>query len=115
MAFYEVTFVLRPDLNASEVEAQTKEFAGIVTGLKGKIVKQENWGLRKLAYLINKNSKGHYVFFGLDCDAEALNELERNLRLNENVMRNMTVRVDEVEKEASAPIRQDDEKEYNAA
>jgi small subunit ribosomal protein S6 len=115
MAFYEVTFVARPDLNNSEVEALAAEFAEIVTSQGGKIVKQEFWGLRKLAYLINKNSKGHYVFFGLDCDAPTLHELERKLRLNESVMRNLTIKVDAIEKDASAPIRQDDEKEYNAA
>lgn len=115
MAFYEVTFVARPDLNGSEIETLTKEFAEIITSQGGKVVKQESWGLRKLAYLINKNSKGHYIFFGLDCEAPALHELERKLRLSESIMRNMTVRVDAIDKEPSAPIRQEEEKEYNAA
>lgn len=115
MSFYEVTFVFRPDLNNSEVEALTKEYAEIITSRGGKIVKQESWGLRKLAYLINKNTKGHYVFFGLECSAEALHELERILRLSETVMRNLTIKVDAIESEPSAPIRQDDDKEYNAA
>ena len=118
MAFYELTYILRPDLNNSEIEELNGIFADVITSAKGKIVKQENWGLRKLAYPINKNSKGTYIFLGLDCEAEPLHELERRLRLSESVMRNLTVRVNAIEENPSAPIRQDDEsdhKEYNAA
>lgn len=115
MALYELTYILRPDLNNSEIEELMGLFETVITERQGRIVKRENWGLRKLAYPINKSSKGTYVFLGLECNAEALHELERKLRLSESVMRNLTVRVDAIDENPSAPIRQDDEKEYNAA
>lgn len=115
MNFYELTFVLRADLNPSEVEGLTKEMADIAVAQGATIVKQENWGLRKLAYLINKGNRGHYIFFGLKSSAEALRELERNLSNNENVIRQLTIRVDEISDKPSAPIRADEEREYDIA
>jgi small subunit ribosomal protein S6 len=115
MNCYELTFILRADLNPSEVEAITKQMADIAKKGKAKIVKQEYWGLRKLAYLINKNSRGHYVFFGLQSSPEALKELERNLSIHEDVVRQLTVRVESISDKPSAPIRQDEEREFEAA
>jgi small subunit ribosomal protein S6 len=115
MNFYELTFVMRADLNPSEVEALTKEMADIATAQGAKLIKQESWGLRKLAYLINKSNRGHYVFFGLEATPEALRELERNLSNNENVIRQLTIRVDAISDKPSAPIRADDEREYDVA
>jgi small subunit ribosomal protein S6 len=115
MQHYELTFVLRPDLNPQEVESLTKEMADIAVAQGAKIIKQENWGLRKLAYPINKATKAHYVFFGLAADVPALRELERNLSINENVIRQLTIKVDAISKEPSAPIRTDDERELELA
>jgi small subunit ribosomal protein S6 len=115
MQHYELTFVLRPDLNSQEVEAITKEMADIATREGAKIIKQENWGLRKLAYPINKATKAYYVFFGLASEVPALRELERNLKNNENVIRQLTIKVDSISKEPSAPIRAEDEREFDIA
>ncbi len=115
MQCYEITFVLRPDMSTQEVDALATEMKELLEKLGGKVVKQESWGLRKLAYLINKMSRGHYIFFGAQVNAEALTEFQRNLGLNENVIRHMTVKVDAIEEGPSAPIRQDEEREYNAA
>jgi small subunit ribosomal protein S6 len=114
MRHYELTIVLRPDMSTQEADDVATEVAAKTKELGMTIVKQENWGLRKLAYLINKMSKGYYVFFGLETDANKLHELERTLRLNENVIRQMSVRVDAISSEPSAPIRQDEERS-NAA
>ncbi len=115
MQHYELTFVLRPDLNSQEVEAITKEMADIAVREGAVIVKQEYWGLRKLAYPINKAAKAHYVFFGLASEVKALRELERNLSINENVIRQLTIKVDEISKEPSAPIRVEEEREFEVA
>ncbi len=115
MQHYELTFVLRPDLNNQEVEAITTEMADIATREGAVIVKKEYWGLRKLAYPINKAAKAHYVFFGLSSEVKALRELERNLSINENVIRQLTIRVDNISKEPSAPIRVEEEREFEVA
>src|SRR5262249_47868209 len=86
-------------------------FADIVRNLKGKIEKIEQWGLRNLAYRINKNKKGHYVLFNVDASPEAVTELERNLRLHEDILRYMTVRVEELEAGPSAILRKEDKSE----
>lgn len=115
MNFYELTFIFRADLNPNEVEAITKLMSDIAQKGGAKIIKQENWGLRKLAYLVNKSNRGHYIFFGLQSSPEALKELERNLSIHEDVMRQLTVRVDSISDKPSAPVRQDDEREFEAA
>jgi small subunit ribosomal protein S6 len=94
MAFYECTFVTRPDFARSDVQKLTDTLSKFVTDGKGTIVKSEYWGLRQLAYKINKMSKGHYTMLGLDCDAATLKELERNMGINEDIIRTLTVRVD---------------------
>lgn len=115
MQHYELTIVLRQDMGPQEVDDVTNEINAKAESLGIEVVKRESWGLRKLAYLINKMSKGYYVFFGLRADAEALHELERTLRLNENVIRQMSIRVEEISKEPSAPIRQEEERSPHAA
>ncbi len=94
MAFYEVTFVVRPDLSKGDVQKLTDTLTKLVTDGKGTVLKNEYWGLRTLAYKINKMSKGHYTMLGLECDAPTLKELERNISINEDVIRHLTVRVD---------------------
>ncbi len=115
MSCYELTFILRSDLTPQEVETLTAEMASIAKREGATMVKQENWGLRKLAYPINKSPKGHYMFFGLEAEPAALTELERNMRINEDIIRQLTVKVDSIEEEPSAPIREEDEREYDAA
>lgn len=98
MPFYETVFIARQDLNAAQVEDLTKLFTGIIEKDGGKILKTENWGLRALAYRIKKNRKGHYVLIESDTAPAAMLEMERNMRLNEDLLRYMTIRLDEPSK-----------------
>lgn len=108
MALYEVTFVARPDLSKQDVTKIADEATQTLQGLKGKVVKNEYWGLRSLAYKINKNGKGHYVMLGVDAPAAAVLELERVLGINENIVRHLTVRVDEMDKNKPSVMMQSD-------
>lgn len=92
MPFYETVFIARQDLSQTQVDALTESYCKIIKDGGGKIHKTENWGLRTLAYRINKNRKGHYVLIEMDTPAPALHEMERNIRLNEDVLRYLTTR-----------------------
>jgi small subunit ribosomal protein S6 len=105
MPFYETVFIARQDISAAQVEALTEALAGIVAGQGGQVAKREYWGLRSLAYRIKKNRKGHYVLFNLDAPPAAVNELERNMRINEDVLRYLTVRVEALEEGPSAVMQ----------
>ena len=102
MALYETTFIVRQDLSRADVTKLTDTFAQIITDNGGKIVKIEYWGLRSLAYKINKNKKGHYTMFGIDAPVAAVNEMNRNMGISEEVVRTLTVRVEEIEEGQSA-------------
>lgn len=97
MAFYECTFVARPDLSKADVQKLTDQFSKIITDGKGTIVKTEYWGLRTLAYKINKMSKGHYTMLGIEAAPATLKELERNMGINEDIIRTLTVRVEKMD------------------
>jgi small subunit ribosomal protein S6 len=103
--YYESVFIARPDISASQVEALADGFKAIVDENGGSVTKNEYWGLKSLAYRIKKNRKGHYGLMNLDAPAAAVAELERNMRLNEDVLRYMTIRVDELEEEPSIVMR----------
>lgn len=105
MPLYESTFVTRQDLSRADVNKITELFSGIVRQQGGKIVKQEYWGLRNLAYRIKKNRKGHYVMLGIDAPHEGVKELERNIGIHEDVIRSLTVRVDAIEEGPSAMMQ----------
>jgi small subunit ribosomal protein S6 len=108
MAFYETVFILRQDLTAQQVDELAREFKAVAQEGKGKILKEENWGLRPLAYKIKKNKKGHYILLETDAPGAAIVELERKLGLNENVLRFMTVRLDEPSKGPSPILKEKD-------
>jgi small subunit ribosomal protein S6 len=105
MPFYENVFIARQDISAAQVEALADTFAGIVGAQGGQVTKREYWGLRNLAYRIKKNRKGHYILFNLDAPPLAVNELERNMRINEDVLRYITVRVEALEEGPSAVMQ----------
>ncbi len=111
MPLYESIFIARQDVPTTQVEALTKEFTDIIIKDGGKVTKTEQWGLRNLAYRINKNKKGHYVLFNIDAIPAAIDEMERNMKLHEDVLRFMTVRVEEHETEPSAILRKDERSE----
>ena len=97
MRLYESVLIARQDITAAQVETMADEFAEIITSAGGSIKKREYWGLRALAYRIKKNRKGHYVMFNLETGPEALKEYERIMGLNEDVLRFMNIRIEEVE------------------
>ena len=96
MRLYESVFIARQDITAAQVETMADELAGIITSAGGSIKKREYWGLRALAYRIKKNRKGHYVMFNMETGPEALMEYERILGLNEDVLRFLNIRIEEV-------------------
>jgi len=108
MALYEHVFLARQDLAQAQVDALAETATQIIEGLDGKIVKTETWGLRSLAYRIAKNRKAHYVMLEIDGPAAGIQELERQLAINEDIIRYMTVRVDEHEQGPSAMMRRNE-------
>ncbi len=110
MALYENVFVARQDVPTTQVETLTTQFAELVTGLGGTVSKKEYWGLRSLTYRIKKNRKGHYTLLNIDAPPAAIKELERTMSINEDIIRFMTVRVDELEEGPSAIMQRSAEK-----
>ena len=105
MALYENVFIVRQDVSNQQVEELTTRFTEILESGGGKVEKTEFWGLRTMAYKIKKNRKGHYVMLNLDAPAPAVQEMERNMQLSEDVIRHMTLRVDELEEGPSAVMK----------
>ncbi len=105
MSLYECTFVTRSDVSSQDVEALADNFSGIIKDGGGKTVKKEYWGLRTLAYKINKRKKGHYMFLCVEAPSDAVKEMERKMRLNEDVVRNMTIRVDAISDEDTPMLK----------
>ncbi|HZB90828.1 MAG TPA: 30S ribosomal protein S6 [Stellaceae bacterium] len=105
MPLYENVFIARQDISAAQVEALADGFTTLVGEQGGQVTKREYWGLRNIAYRIKKNRKGHYVLLNLDAPPAAVNELERNMRINEDVIRYLTVRVDALEEGPSAVMQ----------
>lgn len=97
MPFYEHTLIARPDLTAQQAQTLGETLAQLIAEHGGKVTKTEYWGLRNLAYRIKKNRKGHYLHFNIDAPPAAIAELERNERINEDVLRYLTVRVDKLD------------------
>ena len=107
MALYEHLLIARQDISAQGVDALATHLKTIVEKEGGKVEKQEYWGLRSLAYRIKKNRKGHYVLLNLNAPANAVHELERQLKINEDVLRYLTVKVDQFDISASKSRRDD--------
>jgi small subunit ribosomal protein S6 len=108
MPLYEHVFLARQDLAQAQVDALAENATKIIADNGGKVVKTETWGLRGLAYRIAKNRKAHYVMLDIDAPAPALAELERQTGINEDIIRYMTIRVDEHEQGPSAMMRKSD-------
>lgn len=115
MPFYEHVYLARQDLAPAQVEALTEGFTKIITEAGGSVASQESWGLRSIAYRIAKNRKAHYVLLNIEAPAAAVQELERQAGLNEDVIRYMTVRVDRLETEPSAMMRKADKRDRDEA
>ena len=111
MPLYEHTFLARQDVTQAQVEALMKEFTGVIEEGKGKVTKQEYWGVKTLAFKIKKNRKAHYAFFNLDSPPAAVAEMERRMGINQDIIRLLTVRVEELETEPSVMMRKQDREE----
>lgn len=108
MALYEHVFLARQDLAQAQVDALAENATKIIEDMKGKVVKTETWGLRSLAYRIAKNRKAHYVMLEIDAPGSVVAELERQTQINEDVIRYMTVKVDEHETGPSVMMRKNE-------
>ncbi len=101
MPHYESVFLVRPDVSSSQVEALAQEMSTIIEQNGGNVPKVEHWGLKNLSYRIKKNRKAYYVLFNIAAPHEAVAEMERNMRIHEDVLRHLTLRMDELEEGAS--------------
>src|ERR1700760_3700704 len=108
MPLYEHVFLARQDASTQQVEELTAQMTGIVEQLGGKVVKMENWGVRSLTYRMNKNRKAHFVLMNIDGPSAAIAEIERQERISEDVIRYLSIRVDEHEEGPSAMMRKAD-------
>jgi len=108
MPLYEHVYLARQDLSTQQVEELTTTLSGVITAQGGKVTKNEYWGLKSLTYRINKNRKAHMTLLNIDAPAAALNEIERQERLSEDVLRYLTIRVEEHEEGPSAMMRKSD-------
>jgi len=111
MPLYEHVYLARQDLSAQQVEELTTQLSAVIDQLGGKVTKNEYWGLKSLSYRINKNRKAHITLLNVDAPAAAVTEIERQERLNEDVLRYLTIRVEELEEGPSAMMRKSDRDE----
>ena len=108
MPLYEHIFLSRQDVSAQQVEDLTKTYTDLLAENGGKVAKSEYWGVKSLSYRINKNRKAHYTLLNIDAPAAAVAEMERQMRINEDVLRFMTIRVDEHEEAPSVMMQKRD-------
>lgn len=102
MPLYESVFIARQDISSAQAEQLTSDFSEIIANMGGEVKNTESWGLRSLAYKIKKNRKGHYVLMHIEAPSDAILEMERNMRLNEDVLRYMSLRIEELPEGQSA-------------
>jgi small subunit ribosomal protein S6 len=111
MSLYESVFIARQEISAQQADALAETFSNVIAENGGSVPKRENWGLKSLAFRIKKNRKGHYLLLNIDAPAAAINEMERQMRLHEDVIRYITVRVEELEEGPSIQSRQGRERD----
>ena len=111
MALYEHIYLARQDVTAQQVETMTEQFKSVIEANGGKVGKIEYWGVKSLAYRIKKNRKAHFTLMNIDAPAAAITEMERQMGINEDILRLMTIRVEEHEEGPSAMMRKRDDSE----
>jgi small subunit ribosomal protein S6 len=111
MPLYEHVFMARQDVTSQQVEAMTDQYRGVIKQNGGKVEKTEMWGVKSLAYRIKKNRKAHFTLFNLDAPPAAVAEMERQMRINEDILRFMTIRVDKLDAEPSVMMQKRDRDE----
>jgi small subunit ribosomal protein S6 len=109
MALYEHIYLARQDISGQQVDALTAQFKSVIESFGGKVEKVEYWGVRSLAYRIKKNRKAHFSLLNIDAPPAALREVERQMGINEDIIRFLTVRVEALEPGPSAMMRKRDE------
>jgi len=105
MSLYECVLIARQDIATTQVETLAEEFANLISANGGQVTKREFWGLRNISYRMKKNRKGHYVLFNIDAPTAAVKEFERQMSINEDILRYLTIRVDELEEGPSAVLQ----------
>ncbi len=115
MALYESVIIGRQDLTPGQFETLIDKFISIIGSFRGEIKKKENWGLRNLAYKINKNRKGHYILLNIDANSEAIFEYERLMRLDEDIIRFLTIRINTISDNPSPLMTNKSDKQRNEA
>ncbi|MFC3073071.1 30S ribosomal protein S6 [Shinella pollutisoli] len=108
MALYEHVFLARQDVSAQQVDALVEQYKGVIEANGGKVGRVENWGLKSLTYRIKKNRKAHYALMDIDAPAAAVQEMERQMRINEDILRYMTIAVEAHEEGPSAMMQKRD-------
>ncbi|MBY6065816.1 30S ribosomal protein S6 [Leisingera aquaemixtae] len=111
MPLYEHVMIARQDLSNSQAEGLIEHFGAVLSDNGGKLVDQEYWGVKTMAYKINKNRKGHYAFLKTDAPSAAVQEMERLMRLHDDVMRVLTIKVDEHAEGPSVQMQKRDERD----
>ena len=111
MPLYEHVLIARQDLSNAQAEGLIEHFSSVLTDNGGKVVEHEYWGVKTMAYKINKNRKGHYAFLRTDAPAPAVQEMERLARLHDDVMRVMTIKVDKHDEGPSAQMQKRDDRD----
>ena len=101
MALYESVIIGRQDLTPGQFQTLLEKFTTVIESFKGEIKKRENWGIRNLAYKINKNRKGHYMLLNIDGPPEAIQEYERLMRLDEDIIRFLTIKIKSIDEKPS--------------
>jgi small subunit ribosomal protein S6 len=115
MPYYEHVVITRPEISPQQVDALVEDITKTIKDLGGHVGRTEYWGLRNLTYRIRKNRKAHYSLLNLDCPATAVHELERRLKINEDVMRFKTIRVEQLDEEPSPILARRDREERRRA
>lgn len=108
MALYEHVFLARQDVSQQQVDALVEQYSGLISEMGGSVAKTEYWGMKSLSFRIKKNRKAHYTLMNIDAPSDAVSEMERQMGINEDVLRFMTIRVDEFEEGPSAMMRKSD-------
>lgn len=108
MALYEHIFMARQDVSSQQVDTLVEHFKTVLEANDGSVAKIENWGLKTLPYRVNKNRKAHYALMNIEAPSAAVSEMERQMRLHEDVLRYMTIKVEEHEEGPSAMLRKSD-------
>ena len=111
MAFYESVIIIRPELSSSQVDNIISNLDEVLNSQSGEIKKKEYWGLRTLAYKIKKNKKGHYYMINIECNSAAIFELERQMKINEDIIRFLSLKIPEIDLEPSIIAKNRNDKE----